>query len=336
MRWIPLQSVTSPAPTARASVALAAVALVVVVLGGVTGCNAPAETRAPTTPFEHPSPTPYEPENPPAAAATLTPPQVGALLPELMGMATEFDPDALLAIYNDLFADADANCPEVTTQGNSSVWYGACTTAGGTVFKGSLRLEYVVDEMEEGGIVNGFVISTEGSPLSITATDGRTLQGSFFLSSRVSDYGDSVVYSMVYNGEVKADVTTAAGNRWLMGSARGSLIRYAAQETDGRYYAFGGSFAATAGPLADAGVTAVDFSDFALIDYGCVGAMGAIDLRDQQGGWHVADFAPLEDATSLQLCDSCGELSFLQEQLGDFCGDKSVFENLIKWESTPW
>ena len=309
--------------------------LAMLVAATAFGCNE-ASDETQEAPFVHPTPTPYQPDGETAVEPTLTPQHIATLSPELVLVATAFDGAAVLAFHNELLALADDSCPAITTVGNSSVWYGNCTTAGGTTFDGGVRLDYLVDSMQDGGIINGFTLGTEGQLLNITAADGRSIRASFYLGSQVADYDGEIVHSVYYNGEIKMDAASAAGNPWFNGDVSGAVSRYASSNQYGSAYGFGGAFSLAGSSWQDAGVSAVSFAEFALLDFGCPGVQGALDVRDLQGAWHRAAFAPTEDATDEQLCNSCGDLFFQKELLGEFCSQPTVFENILNWEITPW
>ena len=305
-------------------------------VAAVTGCG-PADEADVPTPFEHPTPTPYEPGGGEQVGPSLNAEQLGALAPEALTMALEFDSDAVMAAYQDLFALADATCPEVVNEGMATYWYGDCTTANGTVFDGVVRVRQLQDTPENGGIATGVVFSTEGQALRIVAADGRYFSASAYLDARVADYDGQLVYSTYFSGVVETDAATAAGNRWMSGGVRGAMGRYASDDGNGRFMSLSGSFSVPPdGALAGAGATAMALTELTVISYGCVGLQGAFGVRDAEGAWHEGLFAPGEDPTPEQVCDSCGDASFQQQALGEFCSEASPFETVINWEVTPW
>jgi len=302
-----------------------------------SGCSSSAEQGGPQL-GDRPNPTPYEPETEPSIDPSLTTQQVGDFIAEIPGYVAALDPNGMIAAYQGMLAaHGDANCPAlevVESDGETtSVWEGECESTDGTTFRGEMYFsEYSFSE----GDLTQARTSMYSFNLDITAQDGTFLRGAPEIEFSTEVFPGETNYALRFSGELAADSATAAGNPWLTGDLRGTVVAYAAEVDGGRFIGYGGGFTVPN----DASVSALSFSEFGVFSFGCDGALGTISLRDKAGGWHDALYAaPVEDGDDLdpeQSCNACGDLSFYGESLGEFCSDAQTFSDLLTWETSPW
>lgn len=300
------------------------------------GCSAapgPGEQAA-----ARPVPSPYESNLGASLAPTLSPDEVGNLVPQMMQLAASIDPAAILAAFLALDARADPSCPEEQEQyptpagdGTTKLWStDRCASADGTSFKGASRLTTFSRALADGTLEDGFELSNED--FHIEAVDGTFVRGALYMERRASiETNGAIFHSVYFQGRLTADAATAGNDPWLRGELSGELSVAAGDFGQARSAYFGGSLR----PTPDAAVTAVAFSDVAIETFECArGTSGRVALRDAAGGWHDADFGAEDDATA--PCDACGDLSFGGAPLGTFCADAAKLDNLLAWETIPW
>ena len=255
-------------------------------------------------------------------------------------------PDAVLDAYTSL-AVLEPECPEeqeTFDEGTAvtTVWYSeqGCTTSEGVTFRGGGRLT-TESVSEEDFTFEASTLSSEGSTMRITGSDGRYFEMTGYLGIRreagpeVTEAGFDLV------GSYAADEATAAGSALLEGRlrAQGYIYSY----SDGTNNVIGGAGSLAGDGLGEA--RAFSFSNLLALLSGCgTEPIGTVSVRDDAGFWHdiVFDAGMWDPETGEEpiyddaACDGCGAYLAGGESLGTACITSADMESLLDWEGSPW
>ena len=315
---------------------------------GVIGCaseSAPAPdpdpATAPDDPFEHPEPSPYDPDlSSEELTASFGTAEAGALIEDMLLLVQALDAQTLLQTFADLNAQSDDSCPNGRTvgtvdggEGSVVLWINdqPCTSESGVYFGPGVaqRLTVVMP------IQDGITQDTEqvfAQYLDLQGSDGSSVRGGFVIdrSTYILPDDTGFVHALYYEGTVQLDATNAGQNPWLNGEATGELILEAIDTQGVRSLKISGSLQ----PPEGSALSAIEFHQLGLDNVSCAKTFGSVSLRDLNGGWHDVDFGGEFDPAT--TCDACGELSFDGEPLGEACSDEVALGQLLNWETTPW
>ena len=201
-----------------------------VALLALAACSGDQETAVSDKPdkkFERPDPSDYESDLASTTQSSLSTDAAATITPQMIELAISFDPDALRTVYLDLLSAAEPGCPdEIDTVpdeffGSLTYWYAEdCTTSTGVTFRGQGQYGEFDEVLEDDTQRIGWLMSAE---MMVSATDGRSLEGAFFIDNTRYVIAGMVgtFHTLALEGAPKMDLASAAGNVFFEGDAGG-------------------------------------------------------------------------------------------------------------------
>lgn len=235
---------------------------------------------------------------------------LGAGLDAVLAALIQIDSIPAFSAYDAAMSHAGGACPDVYGYSYGSGWYDAwysqCESPDGATFSG-----YASDYTEDG--YRGLYMSA-----TVLTPEGYTLSGAGYFAYGFSQYGADR-YSYAYlDGILEYDGPEAAGT-WVEGHLQPHELQIDRGDAgNDRWHTVyvDGQFTGAAGA-----VDTVDFSEvYVDSTYECAEPSGAISIRTADGDWFDLDFA-----SSVGPCDGCGVASWRGLELGEVCGDFTLW-----------
>ena len=207
------------------------------------------------------------------------------------------DPGEIVTTYAELMRMGDPECPgdELSIRDQ---WLYGCTADTGYSYAGVAQLFY--DTVTEGSI-RGDMSGVSGD-FWIDSITGATLEGG----------GHAVVIRgpSLWVSEIAGSWRWGDGSPWLAQGFSGNL-----------WIEFVDDFAIQLRGAADIMGTYVAAQEVQLTAYCDYGLAGKLSLRDPSGGWYSLEFGG---------CETCTDVYFEGEKLGEACVDMSGLVNTLK------
>ncbi len=291
-------------------------------------------------------PTPWTFEGDPEPTPQLDLDQVGLAVEELIDTVLQTNASPVLFGYDSVMTSSDDYCPyayayeDLSGPGlESTLWYGGCETARGSVFDG-YAFHLLYDDYYDATYdvtYNGSYIFAQAQVLDDQGTTFRAGGLAYGIAGTL--YPDTpeeiLLHQSIVSGTFSWDGDE--GLSWLSTELLPDLTLYSYwwPAWDSGYLYLHGGASGLGGTVDTVVLDEVQIAD-AAVGLCDLEPYGQASVRDDDGNWYDVvydgwtwDELPLGDGA----CDGCGAVYFRGDYLGEACTD---FSPLVGWSERPW